>query len=163
MWPTCNNHSRHRHAWRFYRTDGPDNATGQRRPAKQYSLILWIASIGCPLSPRDWGALGFLSSFPAIRLREDYLGMLLLGSAQLFQIFLGGTRDLVGGSAGIQVPDVFKWARSEEHTSELQSLAYLVCRLLLEKKKKKPDKNIWRLSREQLRVGLWHEIATVST
>src|SRR3989441_7005216 len=28
--------------------------------------------------------------------------------------------------------------RSEEHTSELQSLAYLVCRLLLEKKKKMP-------------------------
>src|SRR2546425_8235743 len=28
--------------------------------------------------------------------------------------------------------------RSEEHTSELQSLAYLVCRLLLEKKKKRP-------------------------
>src|SRR2546425_6546922 len=27
------------------------------------------------------------------------------------------------------------YARSEEHTSELQSLAYLVCRLLLEKKK----------------------------
>src|SRR2546423_10826441 len=27
-----------------------------------------------------------------------------------------------------------EWARSEEHTSELQSLAYLVCRLLLEKK-----------------------------
>src|SRR5205823_13073164 len=27
--------------------------------------------------------------------------------------------------------------RSEEHTSELQSLAYLVCRLLLEKKKEK--------------------------
>src|SRR2546425_2300157 len=35
-------------------------------------------------------------------------------------------------------------ARSEEHTSELQSLAYLVCRLLLEKKKKnnlQPNKN----------------------
>src|SRR2546425_2648273 len=28
------------------------------------------------------------------------------------------------------------FVRSEEHTSELQSLAYLVCRLLLEKKKK---------------------------
>src|SRR2546423_11350801 len=28
--------------------------------------------------------------------------------------------------------------RSEEHTSELQSLAYLVCRLLLEKKKSSP-------------------------
>src|SRR5205823_7801329 len=30
-------------------------------------------------------------------------------------------------------------ARSEEHTSELQSLAYLVCRLLLEKKKPVTD------------------------
>src|SRR2546425_7991579 len=30
--------------------------------------------------------------------------------------------------------------RSEEHTSELQSLAYLVCRLLLEKKKKEKAK-----------------------
>src|SRR2546425_6216531 len=29
--------------------------------------------------------------------------------------------------------------RSEEHTSELQSLAYLVCRLLLEKKKKRQN------------------------
>src|SRR3712207_7687639 len=29
-------------------------------------------------------------------------------------------------------------ARSEEHTSELQSRQYLVCRLLLEKKKKQP-------------------------
>src|SRR2546425_7030900 len=32
--------------------------------------------------------------------------------------------------------------RSEEHTSELQSLAYLVCRLLLEKKKKKTDEQV---------------------
>src|SRR3712207_7690926 len=31
--------------------------------------------------------------------------------------------------------------RSEEHTSELQSRQYLVCRLLLEKKKKKQHKN----------------------
>src|SRR2546425_7316134 len=29
--------------------------------------------------------------------------------------------------------------RSEEHTSELQSLAYLVCRLLLEKKKQRKE------------------------
>src|SRR3989440_8993486 len=35
--------------------------------------------------------------------------------------------------------------RSEEHTSELQSLAYLVCRLLLEKKKKKFNK-AWKFT-----------------
>src|SRR2546422_3537626 len=34
-------------------------------------------------------------------------------------------------------------ARSEEHTSELQSRLHLVCRLLLEKKKK--DKREWRV------------------
>src|SRR2546425_4406452 len=33
--------------------------------------------------------------------------------------------------------------RSEEHTSELQSLAYLVCRLLLEKKKKNILPIVW--------------------
>src|SRR2546425_6711113 len=37
-----------------------------------------------------------------------------------------------GSSGRDRLPD----HRSEEHTSELQSLAYLVCRLLLEKKKK---------------------------
>src|SRR5690554_7127736 len=31
----------------------------------------------------------------------------------------------------------FRYIRSEEHTSELQSRPHLVCRLLLEKKKKK--------------------------
>src|SRR2546422_7173237 len=36
-----------------------------------------------------------------------------------------------GGAAGIRAK------RSEEHTSELQSRLHLVCRLLLEKKKKK--------------------------
>src|SRR5205823_13611730 len=41
-------------------------------------------------------------------------------------------RDL---KAAVKIPVVT--VRSEEHTSELQSLAYLVCRLLLEKKKTK--------------------------
>src|SRR3712207_7719465 len=36
-------------------------------------------------------------------------------------------------------------ARSEEHTSELQSRQYLVCRLLLEKKKKKEYKSFHRV------------------
>src|SRR5687767_15213437 len=35
-----------------------------------------------------------------------------------------------------RLPGPDRQHRSEEHTSELQSLAYLVCRLLLEKKKK---------------------------
>src|SRR5687767_15638610 len=37
--------------------------------------------------------------------------------------------------------------RSEEHTSELQSLAYLVCRLLLEKKKIRQDAETGKMDR----------------
>src|SRR3989441_4678481 len=39
-------------------------------------------------------------------------------------------------TSGGPTPQAYPDTRSEEHTSELQSLAYLVCRLLLEKKKK---------------------------
>src|SRR2546425_7778901 len=49
--------------------------------------------------------------------------------------------------------------RSEEHTSELQSLAYLVCRLLLEKKK-----NIIgsRADRRNARTIQSHQTCTIS-
>src|SRR3712207_6928149 len=38
------------------------------------------------------------------------------------------------------------WRRSEEHTSELQSRQYLVCRLLLEKKKMKKLICLYKIS-----------------
>src|SRR5437870_7593722 len=51
-----------------------------------------------------------------------------------------GASDPAGPAAAIQAPTCC-WGggsvRSEEHTSELQSRGHLVCRLLLEKKKKK--------------------------
>src|SRR2546425_3678765 len=53
----------------------------------------------------------------------------------------GSTRHFLGrgvGGSDYQRDRLLEHApRSEEHTSELQSLAYLVCRLLLEKKKRK--------------------------
>src|SRR2546422_6586311 len=45
----------------------------------------------------------------------------------------GGRR---GAAAPADEPGVHRLRRSEEHTSELQSRLHLVCRLLLEKKKK---------------------------
>src|SRR3989441_8472802 len=49
---------------------------------------------------------------------------------------LPGRRPSPPGAAAGRDARVHQVGRSEEHTSELQSLAYLVCRLLLEKKKK---------------------------
>src|SRR3712207_7343941 len=56
---------------------------------------------------------------------------------QLRDGFLQGLRHLDGRLGGLPVGVVvIDDERSEEHTSELQSRQYLVCRLLLEKKKK---------------------------
>src|SRR5471030_2429551 len=51
-------------------------------------------------------------------------------------LFRSKERPVVRMSATMNPPATRRSARSEEHTSELQSLRHLVCRLLLEKKKK---------------------------
>src|SRR3712207_6855945 len=58
----------------------------------------------------------------------------------------GSSATINSGSTAraLATPILWRWPpenRSEEHTSELQSRQYLVCRLLLEKKKKNNDKN----------------------
>src|SRR2546425_8890866 len=68
-----------------------------------------------------------------------FRSMMLPGTSDIpiVRIFTrGGYRELLHAGARIssRYPPRVK-IRSEEHTSELQSLAYLVCRLLLEKKK----------------------------
>src|SRR5258705_8290700 len=55
------------------------------------------------------------------------------GSVHAGDACAAGVVDPIGRRAGPERPVI----RSEEHTSELQSLRHLVCRLLLEKKKKK--------------------------
>src|SRR3712207_8835096 len=51
-------------------------------------------------------------------------------------------RDRRGGERGLDAH------RSEEHTSELQSRQYLVCRLLLEKKKKRMQRLLCHISKD---------------
>src|SRR5437762_8207089 len=65
----------------------------------------------------------------------------------LFRSHQDLVRDEIAGAKGaaevtVREPaEVVDVLRSEEHTSELQSPMYLVCRLLLEKKKKKKTMN----------------------
>ena len=66
---------------------------------------------------------------------------------------------VVFGGEGSKAPLVVPG--SEEHTSELQSLTNLVCRLLLEKKKNK-QKNTKVQATSQSKSKL-HEIATATT
>src|SRR5205823_11868422 len=55
--------------------------------------------------------------------------------ADLFRATLSDKRDTITLAEELEVARTYqRMERSEEHTSELQSLAYLVCRLLLENK-----------------------------
>src|SRR5258706_6000104 len=54
-----------------------------------------------------------------------------------------GQSDNTGLLGGVQRPNLVPGVRSEEHTSELQSLTNIVCRLLLEKKKLKVGTTIF--------------------
>src|SRR2546425_2557121 len=74
--------------------------------------------------------------------RSVYMGTWTAGSA--FWGYVAGRQgthiSLIAAAIGTAVCPILDkrpCQRSEEHTSELQSLAYLVCRLLLEKKKNK--------------------------
>src|SRR3712207_8165567 len=69
---------------------------------------------------------------PAALRREDQPGAVGRPRETVKERFVGGEARGLAARDGDEV-DVSR--RSEEHTSELQSRQYLVCRLLLEKKK----------------------------
>src|SRR5262249_56609262 len=83
---------------------------------------------------------------------HDALPICLDDETQIVLQYIAGDEQLgvgAGAEAGDPVADElvrvlpgrvtgFRPSRSEEHTSELQSLTNIVCRLLLEKKKKNP-------------------------
>src|SRR3712207_7248913 len=82
--------------------------------------------------------------FPYTTLFRSLDGELLDGSRERVEVPLGGgqgrrhsSSSATGAaSGGPESSRCTRWTtRSEEHTSELQSRQYLVCRLLLEKKK----------------------------
>src|SRR5687767_15498301 len=66
---------------------------------------------------------------------------------------------LGAGLGGILAVPSGLFARSEEHTSELQSLAYLVCRLLLEKKKIRTSAEPTYVRVDTLYVALFEHFA----
>src|SRR5690606_42017435 len=106
------------------------------------SHVCVLVSLYCCGPHRD------LHSFPTRR-SSDLLPEVAVGA--LADVDLGGMRqqrrapgDVLAGFVHHLALDrdrhrADSWRRSEEHTSELQSRENLVCRLLLEKKKKAED------------------------
>src|SRR5947209_8828236 len=87
-----------------------------------------VLTVGCTVIPAAAGVI------PALAIGAVLMVMIFAGGhisgghfnpAVTFAVFVRGK---------LELKDVIPyWLRSEEHTSELQSRQYLVCRLLLEK------------------------------
>src|SRR6266478_7867630 len=115
------------------------------RPAHRYPAVTGQAdSTGRPTAGRvlaDGAGAGHhharhYTANPAVRHLPGPLASLRgHGDGDLRRLRRGGARNLAAGRA-VLGPGRAQ-ARSEEHTSELQSQSNLVCRLLLEKKKTK--------------------------
>src|SRR5205823_14750218 len=117
-------------------------------------------SISCPLlfffyssSPTEIYTLSLHDALPICEGLGALVRLELLVKTLAFLVapptaldhFLDEAGQLEDGGLFVMCQFTGEQARSEEHTSELQSLAYLVCRLLLEKKKNKTNIISFRL------------------
>src|ERR1017187_7681538 len=91
-----------------------------------------LAETGRAFGPNDQINLGFvgigIQGSSHLRLFNSYDGVRVVAIADLYDGHLTAAKEL---NSAIETTKDY---RSEEHTSELQSPMYLVCRLLLEKK-----------------------------
>jgi len=55
------------------------------------------------------GLLGYVASYPAIRLRGDYLAITLLAMGEILWVIADNWQPLIGGSMGVRIPDPFRW------------------------------------------------------
>src|ERR1041384_5030012 len=99
-----------------------------------------IEYVVCAWSPRGWkkplesaATPGLLKMIASLSDEPGESAGSFANAVRSRSLWAYGTFSSMCSPAASTVTVVF---RSEEHTSELQSLAYLVCRLLLEKKKK---------------------------
>src|SRR5687767_15674338 len=115
------------------------------------SLCLRLAETGkvtlcAPASSARWKPFRFGASATTLRPLIVFANPTTSAVSAIAGISFGGTNEPTSisfrpAAASAEIQAFF---RSEEHTSELQSLAYLVCRLLLEKKKKKKKQQTTR-------------------
>lgn len=77
----------------------------QHNPLLSIGVLLMTLALAAIIG----GIVGYLTSYPALRLKEAYLGITLLAFGDSLMLFSRNYRDLVGGTYGVMVPDVFRW------------------------------------------------------
>src|SRR5574343_1501361 len=129
----------------FLPTSKTDSSVIEIRPfSKSLSRLLMPSVMLCPLVSR---ASLMNSGFVAAKLEGAIASAIWRARKRIRSL-------LFSSCAGMASTICFRY-RSEEHTSELQSHHDLVCRLLLEKKKKKTNRVESDDGRMRCRDGVW--------
>src|SRR5690606_40130476 len=118
-----------------------------RRPTAARRVLLALAAVLAAVSAAVAGpppAAAQNGVFPEVYRRESFLMQALL-QAEAGDFLGDGRTGLAVSGRNYETNE----ARSEEHTSELQSRENLVCRLLLEKKKESDERSsmVWDIGR----------------
>jgi len=94
-----------------------------QQPLVAVGLALFMVAVGGVSA----GILGYLVSYPARRLREDYLGMLMLGCGVLFSSITAYDVDVVGGPENLVIPDLLSgFGNNEQYVILLIFTAFAV-------------------------------------
>jgi branched-chain amino acid transport system permease protein len=99
--------------------------------SKNFYLAIGILLLTLVVAAGVGAIVGYLASYPAIKLREDYLGMLLLASGEFYQIFLRSYYPLIGGGIGILLPDTLGWSSSLQGVRDLVGLVLIAILAIL--------------------------------
>jgi len=113
------------------------------------SLGFLILSIG---GAALFGAfLGYVASYPAIRLRGDYLAIILLAMGEILLVVGDNWTPLIGGSLGVRIPDPLRWIGSQYRPPAVllvTSLLTVLVFLYLEQVSRSPLGRLLRAIRE---------------
>jgi branched-chain amino acid transport system permease protein len=90
-------------------------------PAMAFGLFFLMLGVGASVA----ALFGFLASYPAINLREDYLGMLLLAAGEFFRIVVQTYYPITGGVEGLELPNLLSSTLSTQGVTEIVVLVIL--------------------------------------
>ena len=74
------------------------------------ALAISLLALGLVAAALLGALLGLLLSYPVVRLRAEFLAMVLLAVAELLLLIGRNYPPLVGGTLGVAVPDVYAWS-----------------------------------------------------
>ena len=97
--------------------------------AKNPGVAIGVFALIILLSIVVGAILGYIASYPAIRLREDYLGITLLAGGELLRIIARNYEPLICGTLGVTIPNPFSWMGIR--TQELAQIALMLSAAIL--------------------------------